>query len=725
MKKSFTIIVFLLLALSIRTQGQESQPLSSGFPIGAVVSANPATYGKVDSSGINFMQGNFTSFTRNSQIKLLGGDVNLQNNYISKYAMGYYTRWQAERDTFANRETGLKHPGNRNRYTNGRRMYYDSAWCWASDSSTGMTVNNLIWGPNYHQAKKYRWNQFQGLRIDYNTDFRLAFIHSEQLPETTSVCRLSIYYHYNWKVTDSDTGNASIILADTILRFSDFPTDTFFKFTLPYKYPEYLTNDTPRDLPGSSYPAIDTLIIDTAPSTGIEFRIDFYGKGRLYTDWIEVYDSRIWKEYITNPDSVGGLIRTFANDHSSWNSLEYWFAYEEPKTLDSYTPFRIVDSLIQSYPGIDKRKPLATIIYPAWSGQRNGDNYLQKFMDLAKPSKLMLDRYVFWTSESTSKGLWWLANSFRDADLVQPGFWYYAQAFGSRLDNPNGDFCHWRKPTPEELNSSIMLALSYGSKGIMLWNFSSGMSTKPEVNCDGHYVYFDAIVKANGDTTLLYNYLKDELAPRLKGIFGNTLDSLTYDRDFLMLRRNVDPPKENTDATVQKNYLTLSSSGQNPAPDQINFHAGFMHKEVDNYYFLLSNLVPDLDRKVNIEISSPIQNIYNIRFRNIEPQYNFDTTFVTGSISVNYNFPSGEGYLFQVAPVIKYGGKLYHDEVINKSLTLNDDMIIENGVTLTVNNNYKCKGNIYLKGDAKIRTTGNGHITFEDGKTTILLQSAH
>ena len=53
-----------------------------------------------------------------------------------------------------------------------------------------------MWGPNYHQAKKYRWNQFQGLRIDYVTEFRLAFSHTEQLSDTTAICRLSVYYKY-------------------------------------------------------------------------------------------------------------------------------------------------------------------------------------------------------------------------------------------------------------------------------------------------------------------------------------------------------------------------------------------------------------------------------------------------------------------------------------------------------------------------------------------------
>ena len=225
MKGIFTNLAVLSISVIIFNMtlyGQENQQSAPEFPIGAVVSANPATYDKVDSSGINYMQGNFTSFTQNSTIKLLGGDVHLQNNYISKYAMGYYTRWQAERDTFANRETGLKHPDDGNHYTNDTVKNYLGVDCWASDSSTGATVNNLMWGPNYHQAKKYRWNQFQGLRIDYVTEFRLAFSHTEQLSDTTAICRLSVYYKY---IVSGTTDSIGVTLADTILRFSDFPDD--------------------------------------------------------------------------------------------------------------------------------------------------------------------------------------------------------------------------------------------------------------------------------------------------------------------------------------------------------------------------------------------------------------------------------------------------------------------------------------------------------------------
>ena len=81
--------------------------------------------------------------------------------------------------------------------------------------------------------------------------------------------------------------------------------------------------------------------------------------------------------------------------------------------------------------------------------------------------------------------------------------------------------------------------------------------------------------------------------------------------------------------------------------------------------------------------------------------------------------PAGEGFLYEVAPVVKYGGKLYASETIGSTTTLYDDMTIENGIILTVNSDYNCYGNIYLKGSAQIITSSGGTITFHNGKGII------
>jgi parallel beta-helix repeat protein len=732
MKNCFTISFLLISVLfcNIKIAAQENPTPPPEFPIGTFLySENTNVYEKMDSSGMNYMVSGFTDYTQNSPIKLMGIEANQPDDYIPKYAMGYYTRWQAEKDEVALLETGVKHPVENGSYVYGQVENYLGATCWASEMNVGHTVNNLIWGPNYKQEKKYKWYEYQqqGLLILYRTNFRLALRYAGQYPDTTSICKLSVYYRYKW-IYQQEEGYASITLSESVLRKSDFLTESFYPFTSDYIYPSNLTETRQGKSPDYLYTEADTVFIDDIPETGIEFRIDWFDVGKLYVDYVEVYDQLIWNDYIQTPQIVANRIRDYANRFEDWNSLEYWFAYEEPNTIDSYTPFHIVDSLIQHHQGINKRKPLATIIYEHWNGQVNGDWHLQKFIELAKPTKLMIDWFPFWVNYDTDEGLWWLRNMFEYADLAQPGFWYIPQGFGEKLDSLSNDYCWVRKPSSAELNSSIMLALAHGSKGIMPWMFSSRLSGVKEVNCGNNYVYFDAIVKENGNPTPLYYYIKDNITPRLKAALGNTLLSLNYTRDYLELRRYV--YQGNSPETVTENYLTLSTSAQNPTPITYNFHAGFFEHQYQPYnnYFLLANLLTTENRWTNIGIKNQL-GYENMRFRNIEPEYGFDTTFTTdgnpqtNDISIDLEFPAGEGYLFQVAPVVLCGGRLRYPELVGEQQVLTDDMIIENGATLTVYNNYFGDGNIIVK-NGSIMNGENGKIQFANGKKLIIQGSA-
>ena len=153
----------------------------------------------------------------------------------------------------------------------------------------------------------------------------------------------------------------------------------------------------------------------------------------------------------------------------------------------------------------------------------------------------------------------------------------------------------------------------------------------------------------------------------------------------------------------------------------MNWHAGFFYRNgySDDKYFFLVNLLPNTPKSVQVKVTPPVTGFYNYRFRDYEGQ--FDTTFYAGSyITYSLSHPAGEGSLYEVAPVVKYGGKLYYPDTISNALTLSDDMTIEDGVTLKVNASYTCYGNIYLKGNARIETSGNGSITMMNGKSIIV-----
>jgi hypothetical protein len=137
----------------------------------------------------------------------------------------------------------------------------------------------------------------------------------------------------------------------------------------------------------------------------------------------------------------------------------------------------------------------------------------------------------------------------------------------------------------------------------------------------------------------------------------------------------------------------------------------------DNKYFLMVNLLTDISSSISVKVTAPVSGYSNYRFRNVEGQ--FDTTFTT-QIIMGLNHPAGEGYLYQVAPVTKYGGKLIKDDTISIPTTLNDDIEILNGATLYVSAEYTANGNITVKKGAKIITRNEGVIIFKNGKKLIV-----
>jgi hypothetical protein len=221
------------------------------------------------------------------------------------------------------------------------------------------------------------------------------------------------------------------------------------------------------------------------------------------------------------------------------------------------------------------------------------------------------------------------------------------------------------------------------------------------------------------EPTELYWVIKNNLAPRLKGKLGKTLLNLSYTGNFLTLQY-FNPTQNALPQPQTYEYLTLGLQLSN---NDMNWHAGFLERvnNTDDKYFMLTNLLTTANSSIDVKVEPPVQGYNNYRFRNVEGQ--FDTTF-SSQISKYLTFPKGEGYLFQVAPVAKYGGNLIADEIVGESMILYDDMVITNGATLTIVSDYYAYGNIIIEnGSIDIYTdqfTSAPKINFYDGKKLII-----
>jgi hypothetical protein len=405
-KKNFYLLLVSMVYLIFYSalliaQGGSQTP--SGFPLGVfshIENEGQTSIDLLEDAGINYIVDDINDVTSNTTFSLMGHKKSEDNEYIFYYSKGYYTRWEADRDEYAFYVTGFKHPhpaepwGN-GPYLHGEREYYNGVWCWATDSTSEFKIDSVLWGPNYRQDKNYSAD-FSNLRIQYTVDYRLALSYDPVQYETTdTVCALSIVYRYKWYLDENNWDYKTDTLKQTYLTLFDFPVNAFKTFPVNYQYPDNFGNKYLGKFPEEMYTGTDTTFIDDIPLTGIEFQLDWYGIGKLYIDYVDLYDNEVGWQFpdTTQFNLVKTNLMTYADSFSNVDSLKYWYVNDEPNTMDSYEPMRIVDSIVTKYASF--KKPIITEIYPHWRGYMNGDSYLQKFVDLTKPKQLMIDRYPF------------------------------------------------------------------------------------------------------------------------------------------------------------------------------------------------------------------------------------------------------------------------------------------------------------------------------------------
>jgi hypothetical protein len=147
--------------------------------------------------------------------------------------------------------------------------------------------------------------------------------------------------------------------------------------------------------------------------------------------------------------------------------------------------------------------------------------------------------------------------------------------------------------------------------------------------------------------------------------------NLNYTGDYLPLKYFT-PTQESSPPPAEYDYLTL---GVYATLNDMNWHAGFFNRlnHPNDKYFFLVNLITTSTESIDVKVTPPVQGYNNYRFRDVEGS--FDETFTTQIIK-ELTLEAGEGYLYEVAPVVEYGGKLIYDETAGAGMILNDDMIM-------------------------------------------------
>ncbi|MCW8816297.1 MAG: hypothetical protein OQJ93_10165 [Ignavibacteriaceae bacterium] len=722
-------IIIALLFCNALLVAQESTPTDE-FPIGSGLSGIPWRrtqwdyYTSYDSSGFNTMVTYSYDINKSRLDRYNLVAYNMDNSdWIMYYSTCYYTKWESEQNQTELLRVGVKH-------ADGEVAYWkdgiDSVLCWSTKGLAG-PEDSLVYGPHYRQDNRYKsWQHGDRHDVKYYTRFRMALDKPENADTTLPVCEIKVVYRFQREHTQGPPEpKKDTVFLSRILTVGDFPDSghfDYFKFDPEwYKYPEHFW--LPKDAGKLLYIPEDSVWYnDVNDDIGIQFWVDWLidieedSGYTLYIDKIEVYDED-WKEgYIEHPEVVVNRINTYSEDYCDWPNVKYWIGHDEPYTIDAFTPIRIVDSLLNNNPLCPNQHRLINVFNPYWTydNQINGDTLLFQYFRMAKPSRLFVDMYPFAPQYPIPRfeDFDYLRYTFQQCHTLQPGFWYQAQGFGQTR---NGVPEIWRFPEPEELKASVMLALAHGSKGITISCYD-GWGTADYLPPHQDLIYIqgivDTLVNGNIEVTDLWYLIRDNLAPRLKGKLGKTLLDLEYTGNYINKYCHNCP---NPDENIVEDYLTINLN-----TSDYFWHAGFFKKQnfPDDKYFLLANLWTTSTMIASLTINN--NTVYhNLRFTDVED--GIDTTIDYNSyVTYSDSMLAGEGELYQVAPVVKYGGKLIPNETISGETTLIDEMVIQNGATLTINSTYNADRDIRIKAGGRIVTTNGGTIKFYEGHKLIV-----
>ncbi|MDY0082966.1 MAG: hypothetical protein RBR74_07280 [Ignavibacteriaceae bacterium] len=423
-----------------------AQTTDGHFTVGAFMGSEPTEAVKLsyDESGLNTIV--WKAYPSNqsylNKYDVMAFNIN-STDWINHYATGCYSKWESEEDQIDLSKIGVKH-----RLKNGNLVgssaNFGGVQCWSTIGLNG-PADSLIYGPHYFQAKKYR-RVYGDSVINFIARFKMALNYNPQLVnQTDPVCRIKVVYRYyvKDKINPSNSHYEEIVIQgrEQILRVSDFPENGGFKIFdfdgLTYQY--NVSIYPPKEIGIYSQPSSDsTEISDWLSDTGIQFCVDWLGNsdlGILYVDYAEVYDNDGWNRYI-NPitqNAVLDSIVVYAERYSNWNNIKYWYAHDEPHSIDAFIPIKTVDEIVRNAGSA----PLITHFFEV-NVYKNGEYIYEHFYNSVQPKKLMFDAYPFHTNPLEGHNFESLPIKLQQSHELQPGFYYVPQAFGLIYSNNQG-----------------------------------------------------------------------------------------------------------------------------------------------------------------------------------------------------------------------------------------------------------------------------------------------
>ncbi|MBZ0199387.1 MAG: hypothetical protein K8H86_05940 [Ignavibacteriaceae bacterium] len=651
---------------------------------------------------------------------------------VSYYSDAMYTKWEAEGhmgDTLHKGVVELK-------YTDEiGELFYD-----ANDNCRGIATKNstpgkLIFGPAYAQHIKYQVMKIDSAGyVPYTTTFRLKIKKinpSLDVDLDAHVCTIRVVAS-NPKVptiTYKDIQTRTLTVRDFI---EGTPTgwDNWRKKIFEYNLKE-LENKIEESLRGIYPGQVDDP--NKFDSMWMQFFVDWTGLDnvKLYVDYVEVKDGKgeEIKNQTTVKEQVAGLVTMYNNP----TNVLGWMGLNEPGSIDNFEPIRIVDSLIQAASGGILRY-YATFT-SGWKGlvgynqpdEIPSNGYALTSLEFIRRAQLNYISYNLYNYDfpyipdpkwptyykdniddyivRNLKPL--LANNIPFAYSTQSGKFYI------RDTNCVNQFPNFHNPSSAQMMYHINLGLLFGMKELTMDPFFTLMSTE----CPDS-IYREGLVDAKTNTlTSLGITWKEKVAPRLSGLMGKTLKRIIPIKQFNNLNLIQAP-------TV--NFSFVNKVGAINYDNTISYFLdlGFFRDSVlaDRYYSLAINRHYSTLNEIQYTFQNPNSFYKNYRLKNLIDSTSTDIN-LTSNFEYSTTIEKGDAHFIRLTPAVKYGGSVLGDETILAVTTLTEeDLVVKNGATLTINARYDAYKSITVKSGGKINcgTNSNSMIVFHGDAKLIM-----
>ena len=263
-------------------------------------------------------------------------------------------------------------------------------YAWTKGSKAGY----LIDGPGVLMRQKYQ-DYKKDVLITYKTEYRLKLTNPEGIPiaPNRKICEIQITMRR--KGNFNDIG----VIFQKEISYAEFVgniLDQWHDYFIEYDLRNYGLEAAKQQRP----PIWENLPDDSYLASFVEYRVFWYGvEGcTLYVD--KVMTSDIRGREIKFDDDRRLDVSNAATTYKGSSNMLGWYGMEEPKFIDNYEPYRVVDSLIRA--ATQNTQFLHTSITTGengtyWYGTvgTQGLSPIIEFAKRAKPHSIHLNSYHY------------------------------------------------------------------------------------------------------------------------------------------------------------------------------------------------------------------------------------------------------------------------------------------------------------------------------------------